>query len=203
MFLLKEKKNITKGFTLVEVMVSVAIFSIIMTVGMGALVDLTKSYKDAQAKKALVTKLNFALEGMSREIRLGRNYNNTLSFNGAYYEPEPDVPGESSGVTQHIGFNATAGKGYYTYFLHNGALKRSIFDFNTGTIQVEDLVDVGEISVEDFSVIVDGAYPKFSAGGPTDEIQARVLLKISATSLQGDALSVDLQTRVTQRIIDQ
>ncbi len=70
-------KNRTKnifGFTLIEVMVSLAIFSVVAVVAAGALLRILDSNKKAQSIQAAITNLNFALESMSRELRTGTKY---------------------------------------------------------------------------------------------------------------------------------
>jgi len=62
------------GFTLIEIMVSLAIFSIVVVVATGALLSTIDATKKAQATQTVLTNLNLALEGMTREIRVGSNY---------------------------------------------------------------------------------------------------------------------------------
>jgi len=64
------KKN-NKGFTLIEMMVSVSIFVIVALIVSGVLVQLSVAYKKAQAMRLLMDNLNFALEKMNLEIREG------------------------------------------------------------------------------------------------------------------------------------
>lgn len=59
------------GFTLVEIIVSLAIFSIVAVIAVGALVRIIGANKKAQSIQDAVNSLNFALESMSREIRTG------------------------------------------------------------------------------------------------------------------------------------
>ena len=66
------KKN--KGFTLVEMIVSLALFSVVATVSLGALIKIVSANKKAQTLHATITNLNFALETMSREMRVGTKY---------------------------------------------------------------------------------------------------------------------------------
>ena len=63
-----------KGFTLIELMVSVAIFSMVMVVALGALLTISASERKAETLKSVMTNLNFALDSMSRSIRTGINY---------------------------------------------------------------------------------------------------------------------------------
>ena len=57
-------KTISKnrGFTLIEMMVSVSIFVIVALIVSGVLVQLSAAYKKAQAMRLLMDNLNFALE---------------------------------------------------------------------------------------------------------------------------------------------
>lgn len=63
-----------KGFTLVEMIVALAIFAIVALVAIGALLKVTDANKKSQSLKTAINNLNFALESMSREMRVGFNY---------------------------------------------------------------------------------------------------------------------------------
>jgi prepilin-type N-terminal cleavage/methylation domain-containing protein len=72
-----------QGFSLIEIMVSLAIFAIVVVVATGALLTTIDATKKAQATQTVLTNLNLALEGMTREIRVGSNYgdvNSATSF---------------------------------------------------------------------------------------------------------------------------
>lgn len=62
------------GFTLVEVMVSISIFAIIVSVGIGALFNMSQAFAYSKAQQAITDQLNFVLENMMRELRTGYNY---------------------------------------------------------------------------------------------------------------------------------
>ena len=62
-----------KGFTLVEMIVSLAIFTIVALVAVGALVKVMDANKKSISLKTSINNLNFALESMTREMRVGRN----------------------------------------------------------------------------------------------------------------------------------
>jgi prepilin-type N-terminal cleavage/methylation domain-containing protein len=64
----------SRAFTLVEVMVSVSIFSMVMLISTGAVFSIVEANKKAHSIKSVMTNLNFALESMSRDIRVGSNY---------------------------------------------------------------------------------------------------------------------------------
>lgn len=64
----------SKGFTLVEMVVSLAIFAIVATVALGALVRIVDANKKAQTLQSAITNLNFTLDSISRELRVGSTY---------------------------------------------------------------------------------------------------------------------------------
>lgn len=67
-------RNNAKGFTLVEMMVSVAIFTIVMVIALGSLLAMSESDRKAQTLKSVINNLNFSLDSMSRSIRTGSVY---------------------------------------------------------------------------------------------------------------------------------
>jgi len=68
------KITYNKGFTLIEMMVSVAVFTIVMTVALGALLSMSESDRKAQTIKSVINNINFSVDSMSRSIRTGYIY---------------------------------------------------------------------------------------------------------------------------------
>ncbi len=64
-----------KGFTLVEMIVSIAIFFVVVIVAIGAVLKTLDANKKAQGLKTIITNMNFAFETMTREMRVGTSYN--------------------------------------------------------------------------------------------------------------------------------
>lgn len=62
------------GFTLIEIIVSLGIFTIVAVVAMGAFLKVIDANKKSQSLKTAINNVNFALESMSRELRVGSNY---------------------------------------------------------------------------------------------------------------------------------
>ena len=75
------------GFTLVEMIVSLAIFSVVAVIALGALMKIIDANIKAQSLQAAVTNLNFALDTMSRELRTGSTYDCQASFGGTSFDP--------------------------------------------------------------------------------------------------------------------
>lgn len=60
-----------KGFTLIEIMVALMIFSIVVVVALSALVKIIDANKKAQTIQDAVVGMSFTMESMAREIRTG------------------------------------------------------------------------------------------------------------------------------------
>ncbi len=63
------------GFTLIEIMVAVSIFAMVMVIAIGAVLSIVSANKKAAALNSVITNLNFAIEGMMRDLRTGTAYN--------------------------------------------------------------------------------------------------------------------------------
>lgn len=64
-----------KGFTLVEMIVALGIFAVVALVAVGALGRIVDANRKSQSLKSAINNLNFALESISREVRVGTAYN--------------------------------------------------------------------------------------------------------------------------------
>ncbi|MEX1026413.1 MAG: prepilin-type N-terminal cleavage/methylation domain-containing protein [Candidatus Paceibacterota bacterium] len=62
------------GFTLVEMLIAVGIFSLVSLLAVGAIVILFGAYNTSQSTQVLVDNLNFSIESMTRDVRFGKNY---------------------------------------------------------------------------------------------------------------------------------
>lgn len=157
-------------------MVSVALFSIVMLVGMSAIVTLVSNNKKAQALNSVITDLNFTLESMTRTIRTGRDYSCSAS---------PHTDCSSGGST----FRVTDQNGKrVTYTLSSGKILR-----DGAALTSENVV------IDTLRFYVLGA-KSFAEG---DRRQPRVVLVVSGVAGTGDtSTSFNVQTSVTQRLID-
>lgn len=63
-----------KGFSLIELIVALGIFTSIITVLLGALIVTMNSARHSRALRTAMDNVNFAMESMTRSIRMGTNY---------------------------------------------------------------------------------------------------------------------------------
>lgn len=85
------------GFTLVEMIVSLAIFSVVAVIAIGALLKVIDANKKAQSIQSSVTNLNFAMESMSRDLRTGTDIQ--CSNSAPTFNQSSNIPSTLSGVS--------------------------------------------------------------------------------------------------------
>lgn len=68
------QKKTERGFSLIEVLVSLSIFTIVITISVGVLLVLITANARAQNTQEIMTNLSFALDSITREIRTGADY---------------------------------------------------------------------------------------------------------------------------------
>ena len=59
------------GFTIIEVMIAMAIFTVIVTIGIGSVLDAINQHYATQNLRTVMDSLNYVMEDMARNIRLG------------------------------------------------------------------------------------------------------------------------------------
>jgi prepilin-type N-terminal cleavage/methylation domain-containing protein len=185
-----------RGFTLIELMVSVAIFTVVMVIALGALLAVSAAERKAETVKSVVDNLNFALESMSRTIRTGYDYKCGVGGTGdCGSSGDPFTSAQS-----YIAFTAVDGS-LVAYCLDGGVIKRQI---TTGVLSTDCTASVflpitsTELVVSSLSFYVKGA-PR------TDTLQPKVTIIITAYANVGATgqTTFNIQTSITQRIYDQ
>lgn len=197
-----------RGFTLIEMMVAVAIFAIVMMVGVGALLSLTAANRRAQAINSVMQNLNAALENMSRSIRVGTTYHcESTSPLSSPFTPPPTPPAGTLATTQDCsagggwllavepsGGDRTNANDQLVYRLNGTALERSL---DSGATWVA--MTAPEVSIDSFQFYVVGSTRKASG----DTVQPRVLISIKGSAAYpGGKTSFSVQASVVQRLID-
>jgi prepilin-type N-terminal cleavage/methylation domain-containing protein len=92
-------KNSKRGFTLVEMMVSLAIFMVVAVVAVGSLVRIVGLNRQAQSLQSSVNNISFSLDSMSREIRQGSNINCQRDYDGVSSFNPASISGECPDIT--------------------------------------------------------------------------------------------------------
>ena len=77
MISLNQMKKINKkntGYTIIETMISVSLFVVIVIAGTGALLNANLLHNKSQNMRSIMDNLNFIMEDLSRDLRMGYNY---------------------------------------------------------------------------------------------------------------------------------
>ena len=77
--------SIANGFSLIELMVSTGIFALVMVVALGSLMTASNGAKKARALRVAMDNVNFVMDNITRDLRVGVNYtentpNSQISF---------------------------------------------------------------------------------------------------------------------------
>lgn len=188
---LDSRLSVSRGFTIIEMLVAFGIFAVIMVIAVGSLLSLIEANHKAQALKTVVNNLHFALENMTRNIRTGNNYH----CGGGSVAVAQDCPATPS---NQLVFKARDG-GYILYKLgESGDIERSKSNDPIALVIQEPLpITAPEIQVETLKFYVDGTEAD-------DNEQPRVLI-MARGSMQGKSKVIsrfDIQTLVSQRDLD-
>jgi prepilin-type N-terminal cleavage/methylation domain-containing protein len=79
-----QNKRYNSGFTLLEMIVSLGIFTIVAVIAVGSLVRITSLNRQAQSMQAAMNNTNYILESISREMRFSKKFHcvpNDNSYN--------------------------------------------------------------------------------------------------------------------------
>ena len=186
-----KNQNKNKGFTLIELMVAISIFTMIMLVAMGSLFSMLDSAKGARALRLATDNVNFAMESMTRSIRMGTNYDSNADMaldshrdgksNSISFKPQPqgNLPIDPS---LKVSYGLGAGDPYRESILR--CVGGSCSPITSPDVKIDQL---------QFTV-------KGSAPGTLDNVQASVYIIVKGTvTVKGIDHSFAIQTMASQR----
>lgn len=193
------------GFTLVEIMVAVSVFTIVVIVGIGALLTVNAAYRKTKDRRQAVASVSNAVEYMVREMRTGysfvcTNYENTVLTSGTPILSADCFPpvAPSDGITfldqegnqQMIYFNPSV-VGYQGI----GQILKTSFSGGI-TQQPQPVTDPSIVDIESVNFYVKGV------SDSTHTIQPFILVQIKG-SVVGQANSdFTFQSAISQRLLD-
>lgn len=180
---------------------SVAIFTIVMTMSLGALLSMSESDRKAQTFKSVINNLNFSMDSMSRSIRTGQVYHCDAGQGSVSTTRDCSATGASS-----FAFRPADSAATYVYRLESA--DTSLCNQFTGPVgcivrSTDGGSSYSSITSPEVYISALSFYVTGSAVG--DGIQPKVTILMSGevvvTATQKTAFN--LQTSVTQRIYDQ
>ncbi len=201
------------GFTLIEMLVSIALFAIVMIVCVGALLSLVGANKKAQALESTMNNLNISIDDMVRNLREGTDYNASgtscsgNSLNGNTGGPQDCLNGGTA-----IAFTTYNGQSWVYMYVQNGWKQGNqvvcttqngqggcIVRSETGINGTFSSLTAPEVSITSMEFYVSGTVT-------TDNIQPRVIMTINGdaggTGTVKDSTAFHLEATAVQRVLD-
>lgn len=214
------------GFTLIEMIVSLGVFSGVITIAIGALLMLVAANDQLQGEQSVMTNLSFALDSMTREIRTGTDYycDSSAQDNGNnnIFNPERNldtvIESVSSGVTKDCQYGVSNSG----HTLQGVAFKEAgdsitetdgerilyYFDRSQGKIfrrigsQPAESIVSSSIYIHEAEFFVTGSTALSDDTNENDQASITIFIEASPTSTTPVAQRYRLQTTITQRTLD-
>lgn len=215
LFKKQNRQAAESGFTLVELMVSMTIFTVLVTVGIGAVLNATNQHFVTSNVRSIMDSMNYVLEDMARNMRTGTEFrcvisspSNDVAYPGYIVSSTTSttsdvIPASCAGVSSNkIIFKTNSGANI-TYYIApstysaspNTILKLSGDPSATNTPQV----------ITPPEVVIDFAKSGFTVRGAEagDHLQPVVIIRLSGTVMYKNIPSTfSIQTTVASRQLD-
>lgn len=211
--------NRQSGFSLVEMIVSLGVFSIVVTTAVGALLVVIGTNQQLQAEQSVMTNLAFAMDSMTREMRTGYNYyceqranktgtnnifNDSTDHENVVASSTKDCPvgvtgsNKLQGVSFYEGGNSITGPTGHSIFYYYDDEEQKLFR-RVGNDAAQSIVSSG-LKITKAEFFVTGS----ETLSDTDDIeQPTVTIYLEAKETDSvDDKTYHLQTTVTQRTLD-
>lgn len=173
-------KRTPRGFTLIEIVVSVGIFSLVMLVVTSAYLSLVTLDREARTTNEVAANLAFAVDSVARNVRMGTGYS---------------CAGAGNGTCSQLSFTDTLSQ-TVTYMLKtDGTVGQCTSGVCTSSTAVS-LTDP-RITISSLTFYVRGV-------GSGDSLQPQVTVSIRGTmpAQRGRTIDFTIQTGATQRYIE-
>lgn len=190
--LIKKKFKNYFGFTLIEIMVSVFIFSLLSTVVGGIYVAFSASQKRAQAGQKLLNETQFVLDSVAKEIANAALYYPYMI--GCLDDDSCVALKRSDGkIVSFVKANQDQSNPWWE-------LIYNVRGENGDEIEISVLPLSGTI-LEDLNIVVSPSSDPFVDGGPNQMPLVTIEAKIKVNSIKDiEQVSYNLQTSVSSRI---
>lgn len=197
------------GFSLIELIVALGLFTVVSTISITSLITLMDNNRQLRDDQALITNIVFVLDMMSREIRNGYNYycaivppsgggsDNLIPNESNNRQDCTDIPQEDSNDLHGISFLRTES------MITEGD-ERMVFYYDKGNNMLYRRIGDGasQALVSDQVEVIDAYF--FVTG--TDEFtgtnDAQPTVTIFLEVRADDGREYQLQTTLTQRLLD-
>lgn len=186
------------GFSLIELLVSLSLFTIVILMAVGTLLILIDANAKAQSTQDVMTNLTFALDSMTREIRTGRGYYCADTLPDSISEDTTLDCEEGTGLSIVEGgssLTAESGSPRIAYRFEGGAVERRVGDGSWLPL-TSDVV-----TITDMYFTVTGA-DTYTENNDTVQPRVTVFLAGTAGDREDARSNFSIQTTVTRRTLD-
>lgn len=206
----------TNGFTLIEIIVSLALFAVVAVVAVGAFLKIIDANRRSEAIETAVNDTSFALESISRDLRVGSDYE-CLVVGSPQNPPPTSIPQTSAGFQNThclslssglmIAFNSSTMDPTNTchlihaYELSSGIIQKAEQSTCNAAFSFIPLTSTSsDLTIQTFNMKIDGAWPNGSIPG----IQPKVFILISGTAgiSKEDQTAFTVQMTASQRVME-
>jgi type II secretory pathway pseudopilin PulG len=184
-----------RAFTLIELMVATSIFIVVMLIALGSFVVASDSARKSHALSATMDNVSFAMENMTRSIRVGKDYTcvssgSNVSLGFSLVNNDCPLGGQGGGAIVFTSANHTSGSHDMAFQLAGaGPYTLQQCTSTQGCIDITS----PEVNIETLRFFVDGS-------SVNDAKQPIVYITMKGTVLvKGQENSFGVQTIATQR----
>ncbi|HRH26475.1 MAG TPA: type II secretion system protein [Candidatus Paceibacterota bacterium] len=171
------------GFTLVEILVSLAVFAIVITAGASSVLSIIDANQKAQSLNSVMTNMYTALEGMAREVRVGTNYTHQTGDSAPFdtLKFTSDI-----GVENIFALSETNGIGTITQ--------------SVGPAGIAQPITSSEIDIESLTFTI---YPLDTGGSINDQPMVVMNIRGRAETQAKTKTEFNMQTIMSQRLLQE
>ncbi len=207
----KNKKNI-QGYSLVEILVVLGLFSSIATLSLGALFNAQSVNARLQETQAILDNINLSSQTVTREIRFGSDFycSTTLPTSQSVVPTQRKNCEEGTTPGTILIFrpsDATNELDRVAYYVSNGVLFKDVYPYLGSTTVLQMTSD--DVNITSFRVNVNGANTSTGENDVSNAIDyAQPLIRIYLTGKTRPAkastppATFDIQTAVSARELD-
>ena len=204
------RRSMTEGYTIIETMIAISLFTIIVMSGMGALMSANAIHKKSQGMRSIMDNLSFITEDMSRNLRTGSKYHCLIlgeTMPPAISTGQLSVPKSCAGGGWAIAFEPPKGTNsigdQWVYYISNDG---KIFKATYGPY--DDLANYTQLTPEEVVIDPDASgFTVIGAESPlvgADRRQPFVIIRLVGTITYREDIVTpfSIQTSVSQRAVD-
>lgn len=199
------KNRHTRGFSLIEVLVSLSIFTIVMTISIGALMVVINANTMAQNTQAVMTNIQYALDGITREIRTGTDfYCGSVASLPVSGNSVSNCPAGGTAISFNEGgqsLTENASSRRIALRLSDGELQRRLGDgdgdSNTNEEEDWEPLTSPNVQIDTLKLFVTG-----TAKGEGEAPTVTLYIKGNAGAQDGTESEFNIQTTIVQQLFD-